>query len=141
MRRSSNFGNPSSTCEDFWTRITKVRDQIRKHVLSALENGDKIHVLGASTKGNTLLQWCGLDNRHIEAAADRNPEKHGAWTLGTNIPIISEEESRARKPDWYLVLPWHFKEEILARENDMIIAGTGMIFPLPEFKFISCKTT
>ena len=60
------------------------------------------------TKGNTLLQWVGIDNRLIDMAAERNPDKFGARTLGTDIPIVSEEESRALNPDYYLVLPWHF---------------------------------
>ncbi len=137
--RKSEFDlclDTSKPYEEFHARICKVRDQLTRFIVSALKNGEEIHVYGASTKGNTLLQWCGLDNKHITRAADRNPNKHGAYTLGTNIMIISEEESRAMRPDWYLVLPWHFREEILMRENETIMKGTGMIFPLPEFKAI-----
>lgn len=141
--RKSEFDLCLDTCEPyeaFGCRIVKIRDQIRNHVQKAMAKGERIHVLGASTKGNTLLQWCGLDSRHIQAAADRNPEKDGAFTLGTGIPIISEEKSRAMKPDWYLVLPWHFKEEIMERERAAYEAGTGFIFPLPEFKAVRCET-
>jgi 2-polyprenyl-3-methyl-5-hydroxy-6-metoxy-1,4-benzoquinol methylase len=101
--------------------------------------GKKIHIYGASTKGNTILQWCGLDSRLIDAAADRNPEKHGAYTLGTRIPIISEEESRALNPDYYLVLPWHFKEEFLVREKKTLEKGIQMIFPLPNIHIFGNK--
>lgn len=94
--------------------------------------GNSIHIYGASTKGNTILQWCDIDAEVIDFAADRNPDKHGAKIIGSNIPIISEAESRAMKPNYYLVLPWHFKSEFLEREKDMIAAGTGFIFPLPE---------
>jgi ABC-type Fe3+-hydroxamate transport system substrate-binding protein len=96
----------------------------------------KIHIYGASTKGNTILQWCGIDRFIIDYAADRNTEKHGARTLGTDIPIISEEESRAMKPDYYLVLPWHFKKEFLERESETLRRGIGMIFPLPTIEII-----
>jgi hypothetical protein len=72
----------------------------------------------------------------IECAAERNPDKYGATTLGTDIPIVSEAESRARRPDYYLVLPWHFREEFLEREQEMLRAGIGFIFPLPEIEIV-----
>jgi hypothetical protein len=99
--------------------------------------GKKIHIYGASTKGNTILQWCGIDNRMIECAAERSPEKYGARTLGTDIPIISEAESRKMNPDYYLVLPWHFKEEFIEREREILEHGTRLIFPLPKIEIIS----
>jgi SAM-dependent methyltransferase len=97
----------------------------------------RIHIYGASTKGNTILQWTGIDNRLIDFAAERNPDKFGARTIGTDIPIISEEESRAMKPDYYLVLPWHFQEEFLQREQNTLNAGAAMIFPLPDIRVVS----
>lgn len=102
-------------------------------------DGKKIHIYGASTKGNTILQWCGIDNTIIDYASERNPDKYGARTLGTDIPIISEEESRTMKPDYYLVLPWHFKEEFLQREHEALENGTGFIFPLPKIDIIHGK--
>jgi hypothetical protein len=102
-------------------------------LLQKLHNeGKRIHIYGASTKGNTILQKCGIA-QFIECAADRNPEKWGAKTLGTGIPIISEEESRKMKPDYFLVLPWHFKKEFLEREKN---SGGKMIFPLPTVEII-----
>jgi hypothetical protein len=100
------------------------------------QQGKKIHVYGASTKGNTLLQWCGIDNRIVDCAAERNPDKYGASTLGTEIPIVSEAESRAMNPDYYLVLPWHFKEEFIERERETVKNGTGLIFPLPGIEVV-----
>ncbi len=99
--------------------------------------GGRIHVYGASTKGNVLLQWYGIDSYKIPYAADRNPDKVGALTLGTGVRIISEEQSREMRPDYYLVLPWHFKKEFLLRERDTILAGTSMIFPLPEITVVN----
>jgi 2-polyprenyl-3-methyl-5-hydroxy-6-metoxy-1,4-benzoquinol methylase len=118
----------------FQNRILKLRDELHNYLVKLKNEGKKIHIYGASTKGNTILQWCNIDNSIIEFAAERNPEKYGAITIGTNIPIISEAESRAMKPDYYLVLPWHFKEEFLEREKEMLDKGTGLIFPLPKLE-------
>jgi hypothetical protein len=96
------------------------------------KEGKSVHVYGASTKGNTIRQWCGIDNRLVDVAAQRNPDKYGAYTLGTDIPIVSEAESRAMKPDYYRVLPWHFKEEFIQREQEVLKGDVGMIFPLPN---------
>jgi C-methyltransferase C-terminal domain len=101
---------------------------------SLKSEGKKIHIYGASTKGNTILQWCSIDHTLVDFAAERNPDKYGATTLGTNIPIISEAESRAMNPDYYLVLPWHFKEEFLEREKAALEKGTGFIFPIPKIE-------
>jgi SAM-dependent methyltransferase len=120
----------------FQGRIEGIRDKLMALLRAIHMKGETVHIYGASTKGNTLLQWCGIDRNLVECAADRNPDKHGAMTLGTNIPIVSEEQSRAKKPDYYLVLPWHFKKEFLERERTTIKAGTRMIFPLPEVSVI-----
>ncbi|GAC1594830.1 MAG: class I SAM-dependent methyltransferase [Ginsengibacter sp.] len=119
---------------DFQQRIELLKVELRTLIKELKAEGKKIHIYGASTKGNTILQWCNLDNTLIDYAAERNPDKFGAMTLGTNIPIISEEESRAMKPDYYLVLPWHFKAEFLVREKEVYNQGTGFIFPIPKIE-------
>jgi hypothetical protein len=121
---------------DFQNRINLHRDQLTALIRDLKQQGNRIHAYGASTKGNTILQWCGIDNRLIDCAADRNRDKHGARTIGTEIPIVSEEESRRLRPDYYLVLPWHFADEFLEREKAMLDAGVGMIFPLPEIRVV-----
>jgi SAM-dependent methyltransferase len=121
----------------FQDRINVHRDELSTLLKRLKHEGKKIHIYGASTKGNTILQWCGIDNRIIDFAAERNPDKYGAHTLGTDIPIISEMESRNRNPDYYLVLPWHFKEEFIVRERDILERGTKLIFPLPKIEIIS----
>jgi SAM-dependent methyltransferase len=120
----------------FQQRIERLRDQMGELLTEIHTQGKKVHIYGASTKGNVLLQWYNIDGFKIEFAADRNPQKHGARTLGTNIKIISEEESRAMRPDYYLVLPWHFRKEFLAREAETIRNGTKMLFPLPEIEVV-----
>jgi SAM-dependent methyltransferase len=120
----------------FQDRINVHREELNSLLKKLKKGGKRIHIYGASTKGNTILQWCGIDHRIIEFAAERNPDKYGAMTLGTDIPIISEDESRAMNPDYYLVLPWHFKAEFLEREREMLEKGIGFIFPLPAIEII-----
>jgi hypothetical protein len=121
----------------FQLRIDTLRTEMNSLLGRIHAKGERIHVYGASTKGNVLLQWYGIDSYKIPYAADRNPDKVGALTLGTGIRIISEEQSRDMRPDYYLVLPWHFKKEFLTRERDTILAGTSMIFPLPEITVVN----
>ncbi len=121
---------------NFQDRINVHREDLTRLLKQLKRDGKRIHVYGASTKGNTILQWCGIDRRIVDVAAERNPEKYGAATLGTEIPIVSEEESRALKPDFYLVLPWHFRKEILERERETLANGTGLIFPLPTVELV-----
>ena len=122
--------------KNFQDRINLHKQELYALILKLRKQGKRIHIYGASTKGNTILQWCGIDNRLIEVAAERNPDKYGARTLGTDIPIVSEAESRAMNPDYYLVLPWHFKAEFLEREHEMLERGVGLIFPLPDIDIV-----
>src|SRR6185503_5010959 len=126
---------------NFQDQINVHREELNKLLRKLKKDGKSIHVYGASTKGNTILQWCGIDNRIIDVAAERNPDKYGAMTLGTDIPIVSEAQSRELKPDYYLVLPWHFKDEFLQRERDILARGTSLIFPLPSIEIISGAAT
>lgn len=122
---------------NFQDRINHHKEELYSLLKRLKREGKKIHIYGASTKGNTILQWCGIDNTIIEYASDRNPDKDGAKTIGTDIPIISEEKSRAMMPDYYLVLPWHFRDEFLDREKSFINEGGGFIFPLPTIEIIT----
>jgi len=118
----------------FQQRILKLKNELHELLARLKKEGNRIHIYGASTKGNTILQWCNIDHDIIDYAAERNPDKFGATTLGTSIPIISEEESRSMNPDYYLVLPWHFRDEFLEREKMSLEKGTGFIFPLPKIE-------
>lgn len=120
----------------FQDRVNVHREELSSLLINLKKEGKRVHIYGASTKGNTILQWCGIDHRVVEVAAERNPDKYGAFTIGSDIPIVSEEESRSMNPDYYLVLPWHFKEEFLIREKEMIERGVGFIFPLPSVEII-----
>jgi SAM-dependent methyltransferase len=121
---------------NFQERINLHRTELLAILKKLKREGKRIHIYGASTKGNTILQWCGIDSRIIDYAAERNPAKYGAFTLGTDIPIVSEAQSRAMNPDYYLVLPWHFKAEFIEREQESLRKGIGFIFPLPTVEII-----
>jgi NDP-4-keto-2,6-dideoxyhexose 3-C-methyltransferase len=125
---------------EFQQRIERLRSELNSLLFDIRARDERVHVYGASTKGNVLLQWYGINRVVVDCAADRNPQKVGSFTLGTNIPIVSEETSRAAKPAYYLVLPWHFRKEFLLREREMIMAGTSMIFPLPQVEVVSAAT-
>jgi hypothetical protein len=122
--------------EEFRQRVEKVRDDLLALCRQLHDEGKTIHVYGASTKGNTILQYAGIDSSLIAAAADRNPDKWGSETIGTKIPIISEEASRSANPDYYLALPWHFLDEFLEREHEFLARGGKFIVPLPEVRVV-----
>ena len=121
---------------EFEDRVFRHRADLTRLLQSRAADGKKGLGYGASTKGNVVLQFCGLTEKEVIAVAEVNPEKFGAYTPGSKIPIISEEEARAMNPDYFLVLPWHFKEGILAREQEFIARGGKMIFPFPEIEII-----
>jgi len=128
--------NTDKPYEEFLYRCEKLRDDTVSFIKKEVSAGKKIHAYGASTKGNTILQYYGLDDNLIDAIADRNPDKWYRKTIGTNLKIISEEESRSLHPDYYLILPWHFLEEFMQREIEFLRNGGKFIVPLPDFKII-----
>jgi hypothetical protein len=120
-----------NTHVNFFLKINKIKIKLKKIVDKVLSKKKTIHGYGASTKGNVLLQYFGFNNKQISYIADRNPAKYNKFTPGTKIKIISEERSRKMNPDYYLVLPWHFKKEIMIREKYIASKGTRFIFPMP----------
>jgi hypothetical protein len=121
---------------DFEERVFKHRKNLKDLVVALVADGKKIIGYGASTKGNVLLQFCGFTTSHISCIAEVNKDKFGSFTPGSNIPIVSEAEARSMKPDYFLVLPWHFKHDILQRERAFMQQGGKFIFPLPEIEII-----
>jgi hypothetical protein len=121
---------------DFFDNINKLKEETLNFIKSEKTKGKKIWGYGASTKGNTLLQYFGLDNTLIDGIAERSHYKFGLKTIGTNIPIYSEEEMRKENPDYLLVLPWHFINEFIIRENEYLKQGGKFIVPCPKFKII-----
>lgn len=123
-----------------WEKFQKDIEDLKEKTVSFIRaekaKGKIICGYGASTKGNTLLQWFGLDYTLITAIAERSPYKFGLKTIGTNIPILSEEEVRAMNPDYMLVLPWHFISEFVQREQKFLSQGGQFIVPCPRFEII-----
>jgi NDP-4-keto-2,6-dideoxyhexose 3-C-methyltransferase len=120
----------------FATWVKRIGKDVSHFIYGQVMVGKKVAVYGASTKGNVMLQYFGLNSEHIIAASERNPDKWGLETVGTRIPIVSEEEARTMKPDYMLVLPWHFLEEFKEREKDYLMNGGRFIVPLPHFTLI-----
>lgn len=126
---------------EVWNKFMKDIEDLKKQTIDFIKQekakGKIVCGYGASTKGNTLLQWFGLDHTLIDAIAERSPYKYGLKTIGTNIPILSEEEVRALNPDYMLVLPWHFISEFIQREDEFLTKGGKFIVPCPKFEIIS----
>ncbi|MBA3066172.1 class I SAM-dependent methyltransferase [bacterium] len=122
--------------KDFEKRVKKHKTELLEFIGSLKKKNKKILGYGASTKGNVVLQYCGLTPDDIPFIAEVNKDKFGCYTPGTNIPIISESEAKKMKPDYLLVLPWHFKENILFREKEYLAEGGKFIFPLPEIEVV-----
>lgn len=120
----------------FGKRIQENRDRCVEFITREVRKGKSVYVYGASTKGNVILQYYGLDSKLITAAAERSPEKWGKYTVGTWIPIVPEEEARRAKPDYFLVLPWAFLREFYERERAWREGGGRFLVPLPEFRVV-----
>jgi hypothetical protein len=121
---------------EFEDRVFRHREDLTRLVRALNADGKKIFGYGASTKGNVLLQFCKFTAEDIGCIAEVNPEKYGKVTPGSHIPILSEADARATRPDYFLVLPWHFKAGILKRESEYLKSGGRLIFPFPEIEII-----
>jgi hypothetical protein len=112
----------------FAQRVEQTKRDLRAFIETAKAEGKSVAALGASTKGNVLLQYCGLTEEDITFVGEVNPEKFGCYTPGSWIPIISEDELIAKKPDYLLVLPWHFRSFF---DKSPKLASCRKLYPLP----------
>lgn len=133
--KTLNLTDPK-TYEHFYKRACALRDETLAFLRAEKEKGKKIWAYGASTKGNTLLQWWGIDHTLIDGIAERQEAKFGLKTVGSNIPIYSEDEMRKAMPDYLFVLPWHFIESFVRREQAFLANGGAFIVPCPRFEVI-----
>ena len=122
------------TFKNFIKQVDKEKKTLMDLLCKLRNQGKKVYGYGASSKGNTLLQYYGITPDLVTAIAERQPQKYGLLAAGSWIPIISEEEMRAAKPDYLLILPWHFIHEFVYREKDFLSKGGKFITPLPEVK-------
>lgn len=128
--------NSPSRWRDFFRRIESLKRQTVDFVREAKADGKTVWGYGASTKGNTLLQYFGLDHTMLDGIAERSHYKFGLRTVGTDVPIYSEEQMRVDPPDYLLVLPWHFIAEFVQREHRYLEGGGKFVVPCPEFRVI-----
>jgi NDP-4-keto-2,6-dideoxyhexose 3-C-methyltransferase len=122
-----------ATYAAFAKRVEQTRHELIEFLKKAKAQGKRVAALGASTKGNVLLQYCGLTTEHIEAVGEVNSEKFGVFTPGTLLPIVDEKQLLADEPDFLLVLPWHFKTFFLKRYQ---LKKARLVFPLPSLEII-----
>ena len=119
----------------FARRVAASRDALRAFLERARQSGKSVSGLGASTKGNVLLQYCHITEEDIAQVGEVNADKFGHFTPGTSLPIVPEEEALAMKPDYLVVLPWHFRPYLL---NQPRLRGQTLVFPLPELDVVQC---
>jgi NDP-4-keto-2,6-dideoxyhexose 3-C-methyltransferase len=127
----AGLGKPA-TYHAFADRIARTRDDLRALLDRLKSAGEEVWIYGASTKGNTIAQYCGLTVNDTPFAADVNPFKWGKFLIGTDIPIVTEDELHRRKPKWLLALPYSFIDGFMRRETAMVAAGSKFILPLPN---------
>lgn len=128
-----------NTFKKFQKIIDNIKNKTNKFVNKINNSNEKIFALGASTKGNILLQHFGLDKSKIPFISERNPEKVGLRCLGSDIELISEKLAREKNPKAFLVLPWNFKKEIVKREKKFIKNGGILMFPMPYPHIVNFK--
>ena len=120
----------------FIKRVKENKKRTMKFINKKIKDGKKIYLYGASTKGNTVLQYYGLNSKKISFAAERSPEKWGKFTIGTGIKIVSEQKARKLNPDYFFVTPWGFIKEFIKREKKWLKKGGKFIIPFPKFKLV-----
>jgi NDP-4-keto-2,6-dideoxyhexose 3-C-methyltransferase len=120
----------------FAERTARHRDELRARLAALRGEGRKVFGLGSSTKGNVVLQYCKLGPADITCIAEVNPDKFGCVTPGTRIPIISETDAHARRPDVFVVLPWHFRPHFMQTEKSFMAGGGRLLFPLPRIELV-----
>lgn len=134
-----NYRNIEKIFLNFKNRVNKEKTKTLQLLKKLKKQKKKVLGYGASTKGNTLLQYYGIDQTLISHIAERQSQKYGTYTPGSNIPIISEDKMRKNKPDYLFVLPWHFYKEFIFRERKLLEKGTKLIVPLPNLQIIGNK--
>lgn len=120
----------------FMHKIENLKQETLLWLQRQVEQGKKVIGYGASTKGNVLLQYYGITTDLIPCIAEANHHKWGLCTVGTGIPIISEKEMRAMKPDYLFVFPWFFIKYFMEREKNLLTSGTRFVMPQPKLRIV-----
>ena len=137
LRKEDLFGyNNIDTIKDFAKKVLIHRKLFKNLIFNLKKMKKKVIGYGASTKGNVILQYCGLNDKQIPYIVDVNPYKRNRFTPGSKIKIINDRDFKSKKPDYLIVLPWHFREFIISKERKYLKNGGNIIFPLPEIEII-----
>lgn len=134
---SIKYPEPKFDYRAFAKRLEENKKKTVAFIKKEIAKGKTVYAYGASTKGNTILQYYGLTPKLIKAAADKDQKKWGKFTVGTMVPIITEDQARKEKPDYFFVLPWGFVDMFKKRETEFFARGGKFIVPAPKFKVIS----
>ncbi len=133
LKEEESFFEANDVFKKFKSDIDIEIKKLKKFIDNTKEKKQLVCALGASTKGNVLLQYLNLDQTDVACIGDVNPYKHGRFTPKTYIPIVSDEEMIKMNPDYAIVLPWHFKQNIIKNYSDK---NFKLVFPLPKFEII-----
>jgi hypothetical protein len=137
LRKETAEGyNQRDVFDRFRDRVLRRREELMSLLHEMRQEGLRVFGYGASTKGNVILQYCGLTSKDLPMIAEVNPDKFGCFTPKSLIPIAGEAEVRQHRPDAFLVLPWHFREFIIAKEHEFLREGGRLIFPLPVIETV-----
>jgi hypothetical protein len=137
LKKENNFGlTKFSTYQEFSPQVHKIKRKIWKFFIDAEKNNKKIVAYGAPAKGNTLLNFCGIDKNMIQYTVDLNPHKQGKFLPGTHIPILHPNKIKITKPDYLLILPWNLKEEIIEQMSFIRDWGGKFIVLIPQVKIL-----
>lgn len=136
--KESKMGlSTSAPYQAFTQRVHSHKEDLLNFFAQARAEGKTVLGYGASTKGNVILQYCGISKNDMPYIAEVNTDKFGCFTPGTHIPIISEQQAREMQPDYFFVLPWHFRKGIIEREQNYLTKGGVLVFPLPEIELVA----
>ena len=138
IKKSIKYKEQASYSEiiKFIKRVKQNKQSTVNFIKNNIKLGKKIFLYGASTKGNTLLQYYGLTNKEIPFAAERTKTKWGKYTIGSGVKILSEEKARKLNPDYFFVMPYGFIKEFIKREKKWLRSGGKFILPYPKFKVL-----
>ncbi len=137
LRQEDDLGlNSARPFDEFKVNVLRHREELLALLAKLKAQGKTVLGYGASTKGNVILQFCGISSADLPAIAEVNEDKFGSFTPGTLIPIISEAEAHAMRPDYLLMMPWHFRRNLLEREQEFLRRGGKVIFPLPKIEIV-----
>lgn len=136
LREKSNGFNKLKIQKNFFIHCKRHKFLLNNLLKKLKSQGKKIYGYGASTKGNVILQYCKINKKLLDCIIEVNSFKYNRFTPGSKIKIVSEKYLKKKKPDYLLVLPWHFKDHIIKKEKKFLDNGGKLIFPLPEIEII-----